>query len=409
MTISQIALHNLASLYPDKTAISDGQRSISFGELLEKSELAGQAMAHSSKDRFYLVGGNDIELMKFMYGAALSGKSLICMPDFIPKFAIEMTKYSIGATKDVRKLKHRNANLPGSGNVVVFTSGSTGRPKPMVLSSYMFERSNEHLTDQLRYSNEESLFTSAPVVAAPATFAISMSIGSTVHCMPSLTGDPYAIVDGFNRSGAQRFGTTPSVFEKILDGPGYNSMRGLQTVHLATSPVSERLIRKIRDLNIDAIDLYISTETGPIGYRRILESDSFTLFDGVSVGPGRLSIEAPTLEHAKGTFGRRGVIPFKYPLSNGDFVDMEDGKITSISRNESKIKIAGFAVSAQELINEVLRIPDVTDARVEVVRGEPSDELILYVETDMTTEAVKALLSDRLPWYYVPRVIINGI
>ena len=69
------------------------------------------------------------------------------------------------------------------------------------------------------------------------------------------------------------------------------------------------------------------------------------------------------------------------------------------------MKIAGFAVDPQLLVDEAMRIDGVLYARVNTIRTDRSDSLELIVESDLSEHEIRAVLSERLPWYYIPRRI----
>jgi AMP-binding enzyme len=391
-------------------ALSNGVSTLTFHEMNFQADLIALSMVTSKKDRFHLIGGNDVTLFPYLYGAVRSGKDLVIMPDFIPKIAIEMTKFSLGAGKSARLLKiGPEKELPGGGNVIVFTSGTTGRPKPIVLSPHVLEIDNTKIIRQIGFDPGMSVFTPAPMLAAPTAYAMYLSVGATVNTLPFPTADPWDVARGFAVSGADVLACTPSTFEKVYDSGAISKMPSLKAVHLVTSPVPMSLIRKIAAVDVPVIDLYLSSETGPIAWRDLKQDLNFTLFDGVEpmYEDGPLCLAEPKSEHAKGWYSRSGIIPMKYPLTNGDTITMKDGKITSILR--SKVKIAGFAVDPKVLLDEAARIDGVIDASVDVVRSERSDSLELVVESSLSEHEIKRVLSERLPWYYIPRRITHVI
>lgn len=392
----------------DKLAMSNGVSSMSFAELVDKSLAAAYSMAASKKSRFHLIGGNDTGMFPYLYGAVDSGKDLVVMPDFIPRVAIEMTKLSLAAGRPVTGLRPADeSKLPGGGNVVVFTSGTTGRPKPIVLSPHVLEIENRDITDQIGFDPEMDVFTPAPMLAAPTAYAMYLSVGASVHTLPYVSGNPVDVVKGFNASGAQVLSCTPSVLEKVFKASLLSELRGLKAIHLATSAVPSSLVQYAATVDTPVIDLYLSSETGPIAWRDLKKGLHFTMFNGVSLDypDGELSIKEPSTYHAKGWYSRSGVIPLSYPLKNGDSVKMADGKIKAITR--TKVKIAGFAVDPQLLVSEVMRLDGVVDAKVNAITSDRSDSLELLVETMLSEHEIRSALSDRLPWYYIPRRIVH--
>ena len=402
---SQTIILDVANQYPDKIALNDGERQATFREVVDESRRYGMQMAASKKDRFYLRGDNSIENICYMYGAIMSGKTLVLLPGFVPRFAVEMTKLSLRTTADVTKLKPAEAELPGGGHVVTFTSGTTGRPKAMAVSDYTLVKSNKYLLDEINVDADDEFFTTAPMMAVPMPFTIPLSIGNPISFIPEVTSDPYVVVSRLHDSGANCFSTTPSILEKVLDSVGPSELSHLKTILLATSPVSKRLMEKTKAIGCPVIDLYISSETGPIGHRDVSKESEFTLFPGVQLNTeyGKLSIQEQRDEHANGLFTGRGIEPMSYPLENGDLIIMDGSKIKAVDRHDGKVKVAGFAVNPNIIVSEAQTL--VNKAITKVVRGEPSDSVELYVDYDGELSDVRTHLNEVLPWYYVPRVI----
>lgn len=175
----------------------------------------------------------------------------------------------------------------------------------------------------------------------------------------------------------------------------------IRCVISATAPLSRELARQIDDgTAAEVYEIYGSTETGSLAWRRTIEGDLWTPLDGFQVlpGPDGWRAAAPHL-------------PEITPLS--DEIDLEpDGRFRLGGRLGDMVRIAGKRHSLGALNAILAARPEISDGAVlrESVGGE--DRLHMFVvpreasaDHRALVKAVKLGLRETLDGVFVPRRI----
>lgn len=247
--------------------------------------------------------------------------------------------------------------------VVFLTSGSTGESKRIV-------RTEESLASDaaLLVSSFPEFWKSKPVLIASVRPEHMYGALWRVRA-PGLAGcavEPAVIVSVeelsayCERHGRVLFVTTPSFLEKALSHPDFNSLHG----SFAGIVTSGSLLRKETSLAVfEAVgccptEIFGSTETGSVAFRRRNEGEMWRVFDGVSVSrenDGRLSVVSP----------HSAVSPFVM----GDLVELSaDGSFRLLGRADRCVKILERFVSLSKVEAAFAAHPLVEKVRVETTR-----------------------------------------
>ena len=245
-------------------------------------------------------------------------------------------------------------------DVVFKTSGSTGGAKRIV-------RTEESLS-----LDAASIVASFPEIWKERRVVVSSvrpehMYGALwrVRC-PAIAGcdvDPAVVVsveelvDACRRFGKIVFVTTPSFLEKALDHPDFDKLKGA----FAAIITSGSLLRTETALAVAGrvascpVEIFGSTETGTVAWRRRTDGDLWNVVDNVGISlseDNRLIVDSPfAMEH---------------PHIMGDVVVIESPrKFRLIGRADRRVKILERYVSLSEVESAILTHPFVSRVRVE--------------------------------------------
>jgi acyl-CoA synthetase (AMP-forming)/AMP-acid ligase II len=379
-------------------ALTDGYSYVTYSELLDRSVAIAAGMIESGKSRFYLDGVTSLDTIEYMYAAVLAGKNLASVPSFIPRPVRKAMLLASGFVFDARSVapSKRVYDFPGGGTVSVLTSGTSGRPKLIAFANTAF--TEDFGLQKIGLSEETFSYIPAPMVAAPIPFLMLLSVGGTALVEPNR-------FDVEKLRDVNHAMTIPKSLGAVIES-------GIARVMSSTGPVSEDDIVEARRRGTEVFDVYSSTETGIVGYRNLLESLNFTVMDGVQIASpkvcGKIAVKSPYTMHGHyaGPVFRRAT----QAVSNGDWVTLENGKISQITRtNDSKVKVSGYSVPLELVRQQISSIDGVSNVRLIARPGRPDDAIIAYVESNISEDDLRKRAGEVLPWYAVPERIVSGV
>ncbi len=332
---------------------------------------------------------------------------------------------------------------------VFFTSGSTGRPKGVLLPHLALSglvRSPRYLT----ITPDDRVLSSSSIAFDAASFEIwtALANSATLVCIDYETIiNPEAFAAFLDQQDISVMWITSALFDQVVDfRPGM--FKKVKYLLSGGDVVNPKTVYKV--LNNDQgrpkafINGYGPTETGILAtFQMITEMHSYNeplpigkaLADTVlyvldeeqkPVPPGEqgeLYIGGHRL--AKGYLKlpeRTAQMFIRNPFTGnptdilyrtGDLVRFRpDGSLEFTGRADRQIKFRGFRLELDGIENIMVGNKDVANAAVKMVKINAEKSLVGYVQLeadsrdDFSTTAYKAYLSDKMPSYSVPRVIM---
>ncbi len=341
---------------------------------------------------------------------------------------------------------------------IIFTSGSTGRPKGVMVGQ-------QAIVNRLLWMQDHYPLDASDVVAqkTPCSFDVSVweffwpfiAGASLVMAEPDAHRDPLAMQRFFAHYGVTTTHFVPSMlaaFVASLDpASAQASCRTLKRVFCSGEALPAALCREWEQLTGVALhNLYGPTEaavdvswypafgaelaavTGnsvPIGYPvwntglRILDAAMRPLPPGLA---GDLYLTGVQL--AQGYLGRPDLTASRFiadPFAPGERMYrtgdvarwLDNGAVEYLGRSDDQLKIRGQRIELGEIDRVMLSLPDVAQAvthacvfnKAAAVGGD-ARQLVGYIVTDSglppDTDALLALLRERLPPHMVPVVLI---
>ncbi len=244
--------------------------------------------------------------------------------------------------------------------VVFRTSGSTGSAKQIVRSEAALQADAAALVVAF-----PEVWGGAPLVVAsvPADHMYGAlwrvrapaAAGCAVHSATVLSEEELAAA--CQGAGRVVFVTTPSFLENVLHHPDFAALRGrFAAIVTAGSELREETALAVRAaVGVCPLEIFGSTETGTVAWRRRTDGDEWTIAAGVSarsVEGGLLEVDSPFAMSR----------PFR--MSDGAAFTAPN-RFRLLGRTDRRVKILEEFVSLPDVETALERHPYVARARVE--------------------------------------------
>jgi len=312
-----VSLDKAARLWPEKEAIVDGKRRITYAEFRRRSRELAQALLGlglNPGDRVGIMDYNSHFFLESYYGAAYAGlilnpinfrlapkeisfilqdsgaRALIAHTDFGPPIAEALSgeanpvetiiwtgsapcrlKECPSLTYEKALIEAADRPLPRSrGNDetahLYYTSGTTGQPKGVMLThtnvvSHALGAAAElHLTDADVWAHVAPLFHLAD---AWATFALTM-VGGKHIIIPRF--EPAQVLDAIVGEGVTISNMIPTMLNMLVNQPGAADRKypSLRYILSGGAPIAPEVVRKIMEtFGCEYVQTYGMTETSP--------------------------------------------------------------------------------------------------------------------------------------------------
>ncbi|MFH8255532.1 amino acid adenylation domain-containing protein [Streptomyces roseolus] len=452
-----------AARYPERTALVDGERTISYAEL----DASANRLAHLLRDRG--LGRGDLAGVLLDRGAEFAVAVLAVVkagaaytlldPDF-PDERLRSAADDAGISllltapahaarveggwptvlfPDRDDLASFPSDAPETGLTgddaacVMFTSGSTGRPKG-ILSSHRNLVSTVSGQSYGRFGPEEVFLQCSPVSwdAFSLEFWGALLHGGTTVLQPGQRPEPALISELSRRHGVTMLQLSASLFNFLVDEhpDAFTTVTVAFTGGEAASAAHVDKLRRERP-GVTVVNGYGPAESMgfttthtiddtagsqaavPIG-TPLVNKGAYVLDDRLNLCPpgvtGELYLAGEGLAH--GYLGRPDLTAVRFvpdPFGaaggrlyrTGDLARFDrDGRLVYEGRVDDQIKIRGFRVEPGETEAALLTHPDVTQAVVTV----HEERLAAYLVTGGTAspDEIRRHVAERLPDHLVP-------
>lgn len=323
----------------------------------------------------------------------------------------------------------------GAPLAIIYTSGTMGKPKGVVLTHRNVVYAALATAEALEQTAEDRVFGAVPffTVFGVHVAVTTMVTGGTLVLQSAFV--PHAALDLLERERVTVCHGVPTMFQLMHREPSFGTrdLAAVRTGIVAGAPVSEPLVRRIRQWN-DVQIAYGLTETGPtVTVTRFADPDdvrSRTVgrpIPGVDLrvadvktgelhGPeavGELAVKSPGV--MRGYYRmpletKRSFTPDGYFLT-GDVAILDDeGYVTIVGRSKEMIIRGGHNIFPRQLEDVLRTHPAVDDACVVGIPNEVLGELVCAcvrpVEGAIITgDELKDYCREHLADYKVPDLV----
>ncbi|NUT92909.1 MAG: amino acid adenylation domain-containing protein [Saccharothrix sp.] len=457
------AFRAIAARTPDRVAVTDGQVSLTYRELDERSDALAsglRSLGVADGDRVGVCLERTAELVVTLLGVLKAGAAYVPTD---PAYPADRLAYT-AEDADLRLVLTRLPEFPGTATAtpdevsgtapvesstspddpayVIYTSGSTGRPKGVVVP----HRNVLALVDATR--DEYGLGTD-DVWTLFHSSAFDFSVWEIWGCL--LTGGRLVVVPYFVSREPERFrdllaaervtvlSQTPSAFAQLLDVRHDDLV--VRLVVFGGEPLDQRALLPWFDVHpaCRVVNMFGITETTVhVTHQTVTRADA--LAGSRSVGPalpgwhlyvvdprGRLlppgvpgEIWVGGAGVAAGYLNRDDLTAQRFTpdptlpgrvYHSGDLGRLRpDGALEHLGRIDSQVKVRGFRIELDEIRAVLLEDPDVRTAAVVVRHDNPADPATARIDAYVVLNSgeastVRKRAADILPDYMVPTTI----
>ncbi len=300
-------------------------------------------------------------------------------------------------------------DLPGDTCVLIgHTSGSTGEPTAHRKTWGSLRETAARSEAVLRAALPAALRDAQPSIVATVppqhmygmelTVLLPLFARIAVHAARPLLAP--AVIAALDEVPHPRIlVSTPTHLRAIVSAGG--SLPAVDLIVSATAPMDRTLATAVEAATGGVLlDLFGSTETCLIGYRRITQDERWTAYPGVRFLPeaGTTRVEAPW---------------FDAPQILQDVIEsLPEGRFEVRGRHSDFVDVAGKRASLADLTRRILAVPGVIDAALlQPPIDERSPRLVrrvaaLVVAPGLTAAGIRAQLVDAIDPVFMPRPLL---
>lgn len=454
-TTLQEQFERIVALYPDKTAVKDGEGQLSFSELEEKANQVAAFLKDKgfiNNEYIAIIAHRKKETIINILGILKAGCAYVPID---PAYPDERKEYIIkdsgcAMTLDIdsyvscHMYKYPTEKIcdgrPEDKAYIIYTSGSTGRPKGVVISQKAVMNTVIDINNKFQIRSNDVIIGLSSMCFDLSVYDIfgALTTGATLVQIRNIHDVNY-IVDVINEEGVTIWNSVPAVIDMVVQARIFKNDT-IRLVMLSGDWIPLRLPEQIRDrfCNSEVISLGGATEASiwsiyypikninkdwksiPYGYP--LANQGFYVLNyeqklcpiGV---PGELYIggKGLALEYKNDKEKTRTSF-IEHPeygrlYRTGDFgVLNEQGYIEFLGRKDSQVKIGGHRIELGEIENCLVSERTVKNAVVVDKTGANGQKyLVAYYVTDTVVEEsnLRIHLSNQLPEYMIPQYFIE--
>ncbi|MBL6449157.1 amino acid adenylation domain-containing protein [Fulvivirga sp. 29W222] len=457
---------------PQKTALVFGQSTLTYQELNERADKLAYHLQKTCNvgkgDRVVtLLERSDLYIVSVLgilkSGAAyvpvdpllptdrinlllddLDSKALITVSDFIFELEdYEGTLVSIDIQEDTFEGPNEGLQINSSATdpaYIMYTSGTTGQPKGVIVTQRNVIRLVKN-TNFVALDDSSRLLMTGAVAFDATTFEIwgMLLNGGELHL---LSQDELMNTEKLREYIHQRQIThmwfTSSWFNHLVN-TAVDTFEKLNYLVVGGEKLSHHHINQVLETfpSVQIINGYGPTENTTFStYYQIKEKQTATSIIGRPIANSTVYILDERLQPvpvgvvgeiylggdglSQGYFKRPELTEEKFinnPFGNeklyksGDLGKwQEDGNIIFIGRNDNQVKLRGFRIELDEIINVIVTHPNISQAVVTFRKNEQTgDYLTGYIICDehVETQDLKTYLKQKLPEYMIPSYFVN--
>ncbi|MHC5907184.1 amino acid adenylation domain-containing protein [Streptomyces sp. S6] len=314
-------LREQARATPDRIAAVHERQSLTFAELVRRSERVGAILRQEGVDRDSRVGvfmEPSLDLLTAVWGILWAGGSYVPLSPEYPEDRISymLSDAGVDVTLTQEPLRPALQELapagltsltldeifeaaeqhpqvavmpepgiePGDLAYVIYTSGSTGKPKGVMIEHRSIVGQMRWLHDECGIDENETVLQKTPMSFDAAQWELlAPACGSTVVMgAPGVYRDPEAIIATIERHEVTTLQCVPTLLQALLDTEKFDTCRSLRRIFSGGEALSRSLAAQCLDTMPAArlVNLYGPTEC-------TINATSFTV-DGAALADGPL-------------------------------------------------------------------------------------------------------------------------
>lgn len=465
MALPQMRIEELvarqAVATPGAIAVEDGQRAVTYGELMRESDSIAAMIAQQVPEpggRIGVLLERSVDLVAALLGVLKAGHAYVPLDPGHPGARLHMVLetarmqglISRGAAPEAASglpialidldsprpdsAPHPRADHPRDGSAyVIFTSGSTGVPKGVEIAHTSVVNFLLSMQEKPGFSAADTLLSVTTVafdIAALELFLPLISGGRVVLASSDDVLEAFPVVERLGRGDITVMQATPTLWQMLLEA-GLSPDPALKAL-VGGEPLPRTLAGQLTGAGCAVWNMYGPTETtiwstcervgdGRISIGHPIANTTLHILDAfdnpVPVGvTGELNIGGAGL--AKGYFDRPELTEQAFRMVDvrgagkerlyrtGDLaVRHADGTLELLGRRDAQVKLRGFRIEMGDVEAAIQSVPGVRAAAAALRNGATGPHLVAYYvagdDAPPTTELARTV-AGLLPGYMVP-------
>ncbi|MEW6343998.1 MAG: AMP-binding protein [Paraburkholderia sp.] len=281
---------------------------------------------------------------------------------------------------------HGNWAIDPDARLTLFTSGSSGAPKPVQKTLAQFNAEVHTLERQWG----EALGQATILASVPhhhiygILFRVFWPLAAGRAFERNVSADPQAIQASIDRCGATVVVSTPAQLSRWPELPSFATLSPAPLAFFSSGGplAAETASQYAARFGAAPIEVYGSTETGGIAWRRQNESDAWRAMPGILVQraeDGALCVRSPHLGHDD------------WHRTDDEAAFDSDGRFRLLGRLDRVIKLDGKRLSLAELETRLAQHPFVAQVAVTRLAGASRERAgAVVVLSEAGNEALRA-------------------
>jgi acyl-coenzyme A synthetase/AMP-(fatty) acid ligase len=242
------------------------------------------------------------------------------------------------------------------GLICFRTSGSTGQPCSIIKEATNLSMEVDQLIKQFSLTKEDSFLCSVPICHIYGFlwgYLLPKFLGSSLTITTNLASTMKEL-----ESGHTHWVSTPALIEAIFSGNFRPEKISLKTIISSGSSLNPNIALDLYDsYGVEVIEVYGSSETGGIGFRKAHKEEGFTLLEGVEVDIDSnfiMKIKSPYLSQSmRQQNSIVSILDSEGFFPSGDTGNIQRGKLYPGGRIDRIIKINGKRIHIDTVENMV--------------------------------------------------------
>ena len=275
-----------------------------------------------------------------------------------------LTDANLAALEGDSVAQHAPWAIDPNARLTLFTSGSSGAPKPVQKTLAQFNAEVQTLEQQWgKVLGQATILASVPHHHIYGIlFRVFWPLATGRAFDRSVSADPQALQTRIAQCGTTVVVSTPAQLSRWPELPGFASLTPAPHAFFSSGgPLAADTARQYA-VTFDAapLEVYGSTETGGIAWRRQNESDAWRAMPGVLVQraeDGALTVRSPHLGHND------------WHRTDDEAAFDSDGRFRLLGRLDRVIKLDGKRLSLAELETRLAQHPFVAHVAVTRLEG----------------------------------------
>jgi acyl-coenzyme A synthetase/AMP-(fatty) acid ligase len=437
--------------HPQKTAVIFEGQAISWKELWRQTELAAgffnQDLDNAQQQVVAILLPNSIDFILAYLAIVHSGHIALPLDPAYKKIEheavikqlgaklivtdshysaqlgdVEVKPLMIGELKGQEKTGAKPMRLPAKTQIasLTFTSGTTSAPKAVPNTHTNHLWNIKACSEVWGWTHDDTLLVNVPL---SHMLGVVMSISGSIYHANTVYlhrwFDAKKTLEALAGGEISFFTHAASAFVKLAQTPGEYDLSSVRLCVSGAAPLPPAVWQQFKDrFGLDIRETYGSSETGRIAANRVKEPVMHGSPGRALPGVGlKLSPDNEVLVRSPGVFpgyyhnqaATAAARTADGYWKTGDIAELKDGYIFLKGRKQERIRRFGYTISPRDVEWAMHKHPAIDDIYVmgRQRSGEPDDELVYFVVTDIDDGEINRFCKQNLLFAWRPDRIVH--